>query len=102
VGRPHRAERQLSAGDVMIFVAAVAGAQSALSSMANDVSKAHYALLMFDHYEAVTTASPDLLAGSRVLPPLRRGIEFRGYRWSFRTGGRWRWRGATERVSRRW
>ncbi len=69
---------QLSAGDVMIFVAAVAGVQGALASMAADVAKAHYALLMFDHYDAVVRAGPDLpTRAANPLPPMKNGIELK-------------------------
>ncbi|MEV4759315.1 ABC transporter ATP-binding protein [Micromonospora sp. NPDC049559] len=70
---------RLSVGDVTIFVAAVAGLQAALTSAALDVARAHQALLMFDHYLAVTAAGPDLPVPRRPrsLPPLRRGIELR-------------------------
>jgi ATP-binding cassette subfamily B protein len=70
---------QLSAGDVMIFVAAVGGVQGALAAMAVDVARAHYALLMFEHYDAVVRAEPDLPvpAPAQVLPPLHSGIELR-------------------------
>ncbi|WP_405703412.1 ABC transporter ATP-binding protein [Streptomyces sp. NBC_01383] len=69
----------LSVGGVTIFVAAVAGVQAALATLANEVAQGHQALLMFDHYLAVTTAGPDLPAPAapRALPPLRTGIELR-------------------------
>ncbi|WP_117211331.1 ABC transporter ATP-binding protein [Allorhizocola rhizosphaerae] len=70
---------QLSIGDIAIFIAAVAGVQSALASLAGEVARAHHALLMFDHYHAVTTVGPDLpvAADPGVPPPLRHGIELR-------------------------
>ncbi|MEQ4301018.1 ABC transporter ATP-binding protein [Plantactinospora sp. B6F1] len=70
---------QLSIGDIAIFIAAVAGVQSALVTVAREMARTHQALLMFDHYLAVTTAGPELpLANApRPLPPLRSGIEVR-------------------------
>lgn len=70
---------RLSVGDVTIFVAAVAGVQGALASLAASFARTHQALLLFDHYTAVVDAGPDLPvpAETRALPPLRRGIEFR-------------------------
>ncbi|MBL1093451.1 MULTISPECIES: ABC transporter ATP-binding protein [Streptomyces] len=69
----------LTVGDVTMFVAAVAGVQAALATLAGEVARSHQALLMLDHYIAVTTAGPDLpLPGEfRKLPVLRRGIELR-------------------------
>jgi ATP-binding cassette subfamily B protein len=69
---------RLSIGDVTVFVAAVAGLQAALAGLAVQIAAAHHALLMFDHYLAVTGAGPDLpvTAGPVEPPPLRHGIEF--------------------------
>ncbi|MFE7756765.1 ABC transporter ATP-binding protein [Streptomyces sp. NPDC057429] len=69
----------LSVGDVMIFVAAVAGTQGALVMLAGDVARCHQALSMFDHFIAVTTAPPDLPspAAPEPLPALSEGIELR-------------------------
>ncbi|WP_327321025.1 ABC transporter ATP-binding protein [Streptomyces sp. NBC_01235] len=70
---------QLSIGGVTMFVAAVAGVQSALAALTATVAGAHHALLMFGHYLAVTTAGPDLpiAVPPRPLPALRKGIELR-------------------------
>ncbi|MFK0258187.1 ABC transporter ATP-binding protein [Streptomyces sp. NPDC090445] len=69
----------LSVGDVAIFMAAVAGVQSASAHLAGEVGKTHQAVVLLDHYRVVTTAEPDLpvLAAPRALPRLSRGIEFR-------------------------
>ncbi|WP_239133853.1 ABC transporter ATP-binding protein [Rugosimonospora africana] len=70
---------QLSIGDVTIFVSAVAGTQAGLSTIAIEFARAHQALLMFDHYLAVTTVGQDLPVAARPhrAPPLRHGIELR-------------------------
>jgi ATP-binding cassette subfamily B protein len=70
---------RLSVGDVTVFVAAVAGVQSSLASLATGFARVHQALLLFDHYTAVVGAGPDLpvAAVPRRLPALRRGIEFK-------------------------
>ncbi|MET9295510.1 ABC transporter ATP-binding protein [Streptomyces sp. NPDC003077] len=85
----------LSVGDVMVFVAAVAGVQSALAAMAGEVARSHEALLMFDHYVAVTTAGPDLPLPPRpaALPPLRTGIEFRDVWFRYSPDHPWALRG---------
>jgi ATP-binding cassette subfamily B protein len=69
----------LSVGDITVFVAASVGVQGALAMLAKDTGTAQQALLMFDHYLAVTTAGPDLPVppAARPLAPLRTGIEFR-------------------------
>ncbi|MDP9863717.1 MULTISPECIES: ABC transporter ATP-binding protein [Streptosporangium] len=69
----------LSVGDVSVFVAAVAGVQTALTSIVGQWASAHNALLMFGHYLGVVQADPGLPvpAEPTALPPLREGIELR-------------------------
>ncbi|QYC44223.1 Alpha-hemolysin translocation ATP-binding protein HlyB [Nonomuraea coxensis DSM 45129] len=69
----------LSVGDVSVFVAAVAGVQTALTSIVSQWAGAHNALLMFGHYVGVVQAGPGLPVAARpaALPPLREGIELR-------------------------
>ncbi len=68
----------LSAGDVSMFVAAVAGVQAALGTLASSIANGQARLLSFAHYVAVVRAEPDLPSGSRdTVPPLRQGIELR-------------------------
>ncbi|TDD74798.1 ABC transporter ATP-binding protein [Actinomadura darangshiensis] len=70
----------LTAGDIPLLIASVAGVQAAAASLIGEVTQANHQLMLFDHYLAVTTSEPDLPvpAQPRVTPPLRRGIEFRG------------------------
>ncbi|MFI0794835.1 ABC transporter ATP-binding protein [Micromonospora rubida] len=70
---------RLSVGDLTVLVAGVAGVQGALTALAGEVARAHQALLVFEHYTAVTGAGNDLVTATppRPLPPLRRGIELR-------------------------
>ncbi|MFF5213185.1 ABC transporter ATP-binding protein [Streptosporangium sp. NPDC000396] len=49
-----------TAGDVSMFVVAVAAVQSALSSLAEQAAYTHQELLMFGHYLAVDRMEPDL------------------------------------------
>ncbi|GAA4601210.1 ABC transporter ATP-binding protein [Actinoallomurus liliacearum] len=68
----------LGVGDVTMFLAAVAGVQTALDLLTASISTAHGRLLAFTHYVAVTRAEPDLpSAASGDAAELRRGIEFR-------------------------
>jgi len=69
----------LTIGDLTLFVAAVAGIQTALLGVAGTVARTYQELLLFGHYQTVTTAGPDLatISGPRVVPPLRRGLELR-------------------------
>ncbi|WP_155370975.1 ABC transporter ATP-binding protein [Catellatospora vulcania] len=70
---------QLSAGDVAMVIAALAGVQSGVNAVVNALAQGHEQLLLFDHLVAVTTAPPDLpqAAAARPVPPLRHGIELR-------------------------
>lgn len=69
----------LTPGDVAVYLAAVPGVQGALGSLVGQLGAIHQALLLFDHYDEVTRAEPDLPvpATPRPVPPLRRGIELR-------------------------
>ncbi|OLF19242.1 ABC transporter ATP-binding protein [Actinophytocola xanthii] len=81
----------LTVGDVAVFVAAVAGVQAALGVLVDRVATTHNALLMFEHYRAVTGAEPDLPAPARPVEvrQLGRGIELRDV-W-FRYGDEHPW-----------
>ncbi|MFG3556708.1 ABC transporter ATP-binding protein [Micromonospora sp. NPDC047557] len=93
---------QITVGDVTIFVAAVAGTQGSLAVLAGDLARTHHALLMFDHYLAVTTAPPDLPVATapRPLPPLRDGIELRDVWFRYSDQHPWVLRGITLRIRR--
>ncbi|SCG74114.1 ABC transporter ATP-binding protein [Micromonospora coxensis] len=73
------ASGRLSLGDVAVYLAAVPGVQGALGALVGQVGAIHQALLLFDHYDQVVRAEPDLPvpAAPRPVPPLRRGIELR-------------------------
>ncbi|WP_381561476.1 ABC transporter ATP-binding protein [Streptomyces eurythermus] len=70
---------ELSAGDVTLLVAAIAGTQSAFAALAHEAARAGESLLIFGHYRHVIDAPPDLVLAPdpRPLPALRRGIELR-------------------------
>ncbi|MGW4499849.1 ABC transporter ATP-binding protein [Micromonospora sp. NPDC004336] len=70
---------RLTPGDVVIYLAAVPGVQGALGGLVGQLGAIHRALLLFDHYDQVRRAEPDLPVpvGARPVPPLREGIELR-------------------------
>ncbi|WP_232665272.1 ABC transporter ATP-binding protein [Pseudonocardia sp. TRM90224] len=69
----------ITAGDVLMLVAAVTGVQGALSTLTMAVSGLHHQLLLFGHYLAVVWSEPDLPVAAKPLPvaELRKGIELR-------------------------
>jgi ATP-binding cassette subfamily B protein len=69
----------IGAGDVMLFVAAIAGSQAAVTRIAAAIAGMHRHLLLFGHYLEVLAAEPDLPSPDvpHPLPALRRGIELR-------------------------
>jgi ATP-binding cassette subfamily B protein len=70
---------RLTPGDVTMFVAATAGAQSSLDGLVGGTARWHQQMLLFGHYLAVVDAPPDLAVPARPtpVPALRRGIELR-------------------------
>jgi len=78
-------------GDLALFLAAVPGVQSALASLVGQVGAIHQALLLFDHYDAVVRAEPDLVlpAAPRPAPSLRSGIELRDVWFRYAEGHPW-------------
>ncbi|MFF7250699.1 ABC transporter ATP-binding protein [Embleya sp. NPDC008237] len=77
VGAAHAG--RLSVGGIVVFIAAVAGVQAAVRTLAAELARCYEAVLLFDHYRAVLDCAPDLpvAASPRALPALRRGIELR-------------------------
>lgn len=71
---------RLSAGDVTLLIAAIAGVQAAVARLVGDVMLAHHHLVLFDHFLAVTRDQPDLPVPARPsrTSRLRRGIEIDG------------------------
>ena len=69
----------ITAGDVTMLVAAIAGMQGALTSLTMSLAGTHQQLLMFEHVLAVVEAGPDLPASADPVPTpgLERGIELR-------------------------
>ncbi|GAA1887991.1 ABC transporter ATP-binding protein [Actinomadura bangladeshensis] len=69
----------ITAGDVTMFIAAVAGVQASLTSIVDRWADAHNALLLFGHFTTIVDAVPDMPTpcAARPVPPLRHGIELR-------------------------
>ncbi|MFE0420955.1 ABC transporter ATP-binding protein [Streptomyces sp. NPDC058953] len=70
---------RITIGDVSLLIAAVAGVQAAMVSIARDVAVTHQNLLIFQHYLDVISAAPDLSVPVQPLrtPELSTCIEFR-------------------------
>jgi ATP-binding cassette subfamily B protein len=81
----------LTAGDIPLLIASVAGVQGAAASLVSEVTQANHQLLLFDHYLTITASEPDLPvpARTRATPPLRRGIEVRGVWFRYSPGHPW-------------
>jgi ATP-binding cassette subfamily B protein len=69
----------ITAGDVMLLVAGIAGVQGVLGMMTMNLAGCHQQLFPFEHVLAVVEAGPDLpTAASPVpIPALKRGIKLR-------------------------
>jgi ATP-binding cassette subfamily B protein len=85
----------LTVGDVAMFIAAVAGAQGAVSQVVSHYALARQSMLMFDHYLAVVKVGPDLpVTAAPVEPPaLHSGIEFRNVWFRYTPDHPWVLRG---------
>ena len=70
---------RLSAGDVTMFLASVAGVQSALGTTIAAAARTHQYLLLFEHYVAVQKPAADLpvAPSGRAMPSLHGAIELR-------------------------
>ncbi|MBO2445930.1 ABC transporter ATP-binding protein [Actinomadura barringtoniae] len=88
---------ELTVGDVAMFIAAVAGAQGAVSQVVSHYALARQSMLMFDHYLAVVKVGPDLhVVGAPVEPSaLHSGIEFRDVWFRYTPDHPWVLRGVT-------
>ncbi|WP_310738105.1 ABC transporter ATP-binding protein [Microbispora sp. H10949] len=85
------------AGDVALFVAAVAGVQAAVGGLVLELVSAHQQVLLFGHYLAVLDAGPDLPVPDRPrrAGPPRRGIELRDVWFRYSPGHSWALRGVS-------
>ncbi|MBC9711002.1 ABC transporter ATP-binding protein [Streptomyces sp. TRM66268-LWL] len=89
------ATHALSAGDVSLLVAALAGVQTSLISLVGCIAQSHQTALLFDHFLYVTQVTDDLPApvAPVAVPALRRGIELRDVWFRYTDDGPWILRG---------
>ncbi|MEV6520642.1 ABC transporter ATP-binding protein [Longispora sp. NPDC051575] len=83
----------LTAGDVVLFLSAVAGLQAAVSGVGTQLADAAQAVRLFRHYLDVVDAPPDLVDGTGTPDPLRRSVEFRDVWFRYDADGPWVLRG---------
>ncbi|GII63517.1 multidrug ABC transporter permease [Sphaerisporangium krabiense] len=93
---------ELTPGDVIVFVAAVAGVQAGLSGLVTQLASGHQALLRFGHFVDLLKAAPDLATPLAPAParPLRDAIELRDVWFRYGDDQPWVLRGVDLRVPR--
>jgi ATP-binding cassette subfamily B protein len=89
--------RDISIGDVSVFIAAVAGVQTGLQTVVQRFGSAYRAAALFHEFRVVVgdTGGADLVAAPHPvpMPPLRHGIEFRNVWFRYGPGKPWVLRG---------
>ncbi|MFJ3495527.1 ABC transporter ATP-binding protein [Streptomyces sp. NPDC086091] len=92
----------LTVGDIAIFIVAVAGVQSSVAQLASNLAQAHQALVLFGHYQQVSTAGPDTERAEqpRILSALREGIELRDVWFRYGEDEPWILRGVDLTIPR--
>jgi len=90
----------LSIGDIALLVAAVGGVQVAIGGLVDRFASAHHNALLFDHYQHIVNAGPDLPAPAKPLPApaLRTGIELRDVWFRYAPDTPWVLRGVNLTV----
>ncbi|GAA3082694.1 ABC transporter ATP-binding protein [Streptosporangium carneum] len=93
---------ELTPGDVVVFIAAVAGTQTGLSGLVTLLASGHQGLLQFGHYLAVLNAGPDLATPDSPLParPLQGAIELKDVWFRYDADKPWVLRGVDLRIPR--
>jgi ATP-binding cassette subfamily B protein len=94
------ATHALTAGDVSLLVAALAGMQTALISLVGCIAQSHQTALLFSHYLHVTQVRDDLPAPAAPIapPPLSCGLELRDVWFRYSDDGPWILRGISLTV----
>ncbi|MEU2127268.1 ABC transporter ATP-binding protein [Streptomyces sp. NPDC018352] len=95
------AAHALTAGDVSLLVAALAGLQTALAGLVGSIAQSHQTALLFGHYLHVTQVRDDLPAPAAPIapPPLSRGIELRDVWFRYSDDGPWILRGVSLTIA---
>ncbi|MFJ8853557.1 ABC transporter ATP-binding protein [Streptomyces sp. NPDC102437] len=95
------ATHALTAGDVSLLVAALAGLQTALVGLVGAIARSHQTALLFGHYLHVTQVGDDLPAPAAPIapPPLSRGIELRDVWFRYTDDGPWILRGVSLTIA---
>ncbi|MGN9843990.1 ABC transporter ATP-binding protein [Nonomuraea sp. H19] len=90
----------LTVGDISLFVAAIAGVQTALGAVIGGIARGHHGLLLFSHYRAVVNAPADLPVPPSPAPvgPLRESIELRDVWFRYSADHPWALRGVNLRI----
>jgi ATP-binding cassette subfamily B protein len=83
----------LSVGDLTLFISAIGGIQSALTSVSFHFGRACEEAALFGHFLAITQAPPDLRSGAHEVAPLRGRIELRDVWFRYEPSGPWVLRG---------
>ena len=89
---------QLTAGDLMLFVAAAASVQAAAFGIVGQLQDAVRSTRLFTNYLAVVDAPPDLADGDRTPEPLHSAITFDDVWFRYAPDGPWVLRGVTLTV----
>ncbi|MFC4907685.1 ABC transporter ATP-binding protein [Actinomadura gamaensis] len=89
------AQRSISIGDVSVFIGALAGVQTGLTSLVQGIAMGHQNALVFHHYLTVVGAQDDLAepAEPKAIAPLARGIELRDVWFRYGEDAPWVLRG---------
>ncbi|WP_308249672.1 ABC transporter ATP-binding protein [Sphaerisporangium fuscum] len=91
----------LTIGDVLMFVAAMAGVQGGTGAFVAQFGLAHQHLLLFSHYRYVAGAEPDLpVRAERRLAPLSGHIEFENVWFRYGPDHPWVLRGVSFTIPR--
>ena len=86
---------ELTPGDVLLFMAAIGGVQTALSDLVTGIGEASRALRLFGCFDDVMRTPPDLPAGPGAAGPLRNGVRFEDVWFRYDERGPWVLRGVT-------
>jgi ATP-binding cassette subfamily B protein len=92
----HRVVRgELTAGDVVLFIAALAGVQGALTTVVGDIGLTARSLKLFRCYLEIMRSPIDLANGERETPKLLRSVRFEDVWFRYREDAPWVLRGVT-------